>query len=100
MRELSFIRFGSPEVVAIARGELGKIRKIDGTFVLRRRGMSMSDAKRAIDEILDQGRVVVEVPTVESVEVFSRELRAAGFTPTFPSAQAREARERVEVGEN
>ncbi len=97
-RAIDLVRSGSPEVVAIERGEWGKIRTIDAIFALRRRGLTMLKAKRSIEAAVEQGRVVVGVPVVESVDVLAGELRAAGFTPTFLTPKApdvRELRERL-----
>ncbi|HEY3721554.1 MAG TPA: transcriptional regulator [Roseiarcus sp.] len=58
----------------------------------------MLKAKRAIEAALDEGRVVVGVPVVESVDVLAGELRAAGFNPAFLTPKApdvRELRERL-----
>src|SRR5271156_3366736 len=87
-RAIDLVPSGSPEVVAIERGEWGNICKIDAIFALRRRGLTMLKAKRAIEAAVEQGRVIVGVPVVESVDVFGGELRAAGFTPTFVTPQA------------
>jgi DNA-binding transcriptional regulator YiaG len=47
-------------------------------MALARRGMTMLRAKRAVESMLDDGEVAIEVPTVESVPVLFGELRKAG----------------------
>jgi putative transcriptional regulator len=92
-RAIDLVPSGSPEVVAIERGEWPGIRSIDAIFALRRRGLTMLKAKRAIEAALDEGRVVVGVPVVESVDVLAGELRAAGFNPAFLTPKASDVRE-------
>jgi len=48
-------------------------------MALARRGMTMLRAKRAIEAMLEDGEVAVDVPTVEDVGVLARELRRAGI---------------------
>ena len=48
-------------------------------MALARRGMTMLRAKRAIELMLDDGEVAVEVPTVESVPTLASDLRKAGL---------------------
>lgn len=55
------------------------MRTIDATKALARRGMTMLRAKRAIEAMLDDGEVAVEVPMVEDLGVLARELRRAGI---------------------
>jgi putative transcriptional regulator len=92
VRDINLVPSGSPEVVAIERGPWGKIRTIDAIFALRRRGLTMLKAKRAIEAAVEVGRVVVEVPVVESVETLAGELRAAGFLPAFLTPKAPDVR--------
>jgi hypothetical protein len=97
-RAIDLVPSGSPEVVAIERGEWGGIRTIEAIFALRRRGLTMLKAKRAIEAALERGRVIVGVPIVESPDILAGELRAAGFAPTFLTPRApdvRELRERL-----
>ena len=53
-------------------------RTIDAALSLARRGMSMLRAKRAIEALLESGRVVVELPTVEDAAAVAAELSQAG----------------------
>jgi putative transcriptional regulator len=56
-----------------------RIKTIDATLALARRGMTMLRAKRAIEAMLDDGEVAVEVPTVEDLDALTRDLRNAGI---------------------
>ena len=88
---ISRVASGSPVDLILRPGpDLDRIRTIDATKALARRGMSMSDAKQAIEVMLDNGEVAVEVPTVEDLGVLADELRLAGVDVRRP-AQARRA---------
>jgi putative transcriptional regulator len=67
------------------------IRTIDAAMALARRGMTLLRAKRAIEAMLDDGEVAVEVPTVEDFDALARELSKAGV------AAARIASDPVDV---
>ncbi len=54
-------------------------RTIDAMMTLARRGLSLLRAKRAVEAVLEEGRVIVQLPTVEDVVVVVSELAAAGF---------------------
>jgi DNA-binding XRE family transcriptional regulator len=97
-RAIDLVPSGSTEVVAIERGEWSKIKSISAILALRRRGLTLLKAKRSIETATEEGRVVVGVPVVESVDVLADELGAAGFIPTFLTPKApdvRELRERL-----
>jgi len=55
-------------------------------FVLARRGLTMLRAKRAIEELLKDGRVFVDLPTVESVELLIKDLTQAGIAAALVEA--------------
>ena len=54
-------------------------RTIDATLSLARRGLEMLPAKRAIEALVRDGRVLVDLPMVEDVAVLTDELAAAGI---------------------
>lgn len=68
-------------------------------FALARRGMTMLRAKRAVEMLLETGRVFVEVPMVESAEALSTELARTGIAaaPVNPDihVDVRELRQRL-----
>lgn len=47
-------------------------------FALARRGLTMLKAKRAIEALLADGRVFVDLPTVESRNALAEDLQSAG----------------------
>jgi len=47
-------------------------------MALARRGMTMLRAKRALEAMLEDGEVAVEVPTVHDLSALASELRKAG----------------------
>lgn len=53
---------------------------MDGALVLARRGMTMLRAKRAMERLLERGKALVELPTVESETAAMAELSSAGIT--------------------
>jgi putative transcriptional regulator len=59
-----------------------RLKTVDATMALTRRGMTMLRAKRAVEAMLEDGEVVLEVPTVEDVAVLAKELRKAGIKAT------------------
>jgi putative transcriptional regulator len=70
-----------------------ELKVIDAMFTLARRGINMLQAKRAIEALLDQGRISVELPTVEDTQAVVQELAAAGIAASsVEPAQTRDAR--------
>lgn len=63
-------------------------------FVLARRGLTMLRAKRTIEALLEDGRVFVELPTVEDPKAVTDDLARAGIAaapvepPRLPERQA------------
>jgi len=73
------VRSGSPvDLILRPDGALAKVKTIDATGILVRRGLSVLKAKRTIEAMLSHGEVRVHVPTVENVKILSRELKAVG----------------------
>eukprot|EP01037_Dinobryon_pediforme_P002667 gene2667-2706_t len=71
---------GSAVLLALYRPEvLSGIRSIDAVFALHRRGMTLLKAKRAVEEVLDKGLAVAQVPLVEDAEALLADLGRAGF---------------------
>lgn len=52
-------------------------------LALARRGVSMLRAKRTIEALIEDGRVFVELPTVEDVQAFVTDLAGAGIAAAF-----------------
>jgi putative transcriptional regulator len=60
------------------RGRLGPVATIPAIEALVKRHLPLLRAKRAIEAMLDDGAVFVELPLVEDVQQLAGELRAAG----------------------
>lgn len=97
--DIDLVRSGSPEAVALAPGaDPRRVRTIEAIIALRRRGLPMLRAKRAVESALAQGGVELTVPVVDSLDALAGELRQAGFsivslTPRAPNV--RQLRERL-----
>jgi len=73
-------RCGSPVVLLLRPGaELARHRRIDAIHALVSGGTTMLRAKRAVEQALEQGRAVIELPHVESPPDLQMALGAAGF---------------------
>lgn len=74
---------GSPGVVALRPGaSLGDIRSVSASMSLARRGISMLRAKRSLEEMIETGRAVVALPTIEDIAVLTGELSEHGVVAT------------------
>jgi len=96
---VDLVRSGSSEVAALApSSDLRRVKTIEAILALRRRGLSMLKAKRAIETASKEGKVVLTVPVVDSVAALAGELRAAGFSTSIltpRSVDVRRLRERL-----
>jgi putative transcriptional regulator len=54
-------------------------RTVDAMTTLARRGLTLLKAKRAIEALVEDGRVFVDLPTVEDHEILRTELDRAGI---------------------
>ena len=96
------VAFGSPAtfILRLAPGR-GTPRTIDATHALARRGLTLLRAKRAIERLVAEGRVVVALPTVEDAATLTDDLAAAGIIAARrdPSAtvDVRALRERLRL---
>lgn len=79
---------GSPEEL-ILRPEREDVATISAVMALARRGLSMLKAKRAVEAMIANGRVIVELPTVESPDALAAELKDAGVATLFRSMEDR-----------
>ena len=81
IQEIDRVDSGSPAVIVLRpKARNSSIRTIDAAQVLARRGLTMLKAKRAIEDAIEVGKAVVEVPMVESQNNLARELERAGFS--------------------
>jgi putative transcriptional regulator len=93
IRAVDRVQSGSAAVLVLRLPNPPAIpRPIDAMFALARRGMTMLRAKRAIETLIETGRVFVELPTVESIEALVGELKASGV-----AAASIDANKRIDV---
>jgi putative transcriptional regulator len=80
VRTVDVVPDGSPEVLTL-RGEAKgcEFLTVRAALALARRGLSLLEAKRADEILLDESEVTVRLPGVESRDVLARELSAAGI---------------------
>src|SRR5262245_31146237 len=79
VRGVDRVASGSPGDIVLCPGpDRARIKSIDATMSLARRGMTLLRAKRAIEGMLKDGEVAVGVPTVEDFATLAGELRKAG----------------------
>lgn len=88
IRDIDRVPSGSPAVFVLRLPPGGPVpRTIDAIHALARRGMTMLRAKRAVEAMLEDGRVFVDVPTVEDPAALAAELAAAGIAGAPVEAQ-------------
>jgi putative transcriptional regulator len=96
---IDLVQSGSSEVLALTPADdLRRVKTVYAILALRRRGVTMLKAKRAIEAAVDEGRVVLTVPVVENVSALAKELRDVGFTTSRLTPRAvdvRQLRERL-----
>lgn len=103
IRAIDRVTSGSPAVFVLRLPLAGgpRPRTIDATHALARRGMSMLRAKRAIESLLEKGRVFVELPMVEDTKALTEDLAKAGVSAVWiqpdPTVDVRALRERLEL---
>jgi putative transcriptional regulator len=72
-------------------------RTIDAIHALARRGLSLLQAKRAIESLLEKGRIFVDLPMVEDTTALTSDLTKAGIAAAWikpdPTINVRELRE-------
>ena len=102
IRDIGRVPSGSPAVFVLRLTPGGPApRTIDAIHALARRGMTMLRAKRAVEAMLDDGGVLVDVPTVEDPAALAGDLAAAGITATLVempgTVDVRGLRERLQL---
>ncbi len=94
VRGVDRVKSGSPaDIVLRARLETSKLKTVDATMALARRGLTLLRAKRTIEAVLDAGETIVHVPMVENAASLFSELRAAGFKPSKLASGITDVRE-------
>ncbi len=70
---------GSPEDLVLRPADgLAKVATIPAIMALAKRGMTLLQAKRAIEGIVEHGEALVLVPMVEDRHLFAQELQSSG----------------------
>ncbi len=93
---------GSPAVFVLRlQPDNARPRAIDAIHALARRGMTMLRSKRAVEALLDKGRVFVDLPTVEDTGALIQDLAGAGIAAACiqrdMTVNVRELRERLDL---
>ncbi len=80
VRGIDRVPSGSPAVFVLRLPPgRGLPRTIDGMFALARRGLTMLQAKRKIEALVEDGRVFVDLPIVEDPKALAADLAKAGI---------------------
>ncbi len=84
---VSRVPSGSAAAFALRPASGGKaaVRAVTAALALARRGVPMLRAKRAVEEMLDRGRAVVALPTVEDPAAVVRDLAESGIAAASAS---------------
>lgn len=98
-RAIDRVRGGSPAVLSLRPSPNRKqVKTVSIALALAKRGLSMLRAKRAVEEMVECGRVVLLLPKVESYSALAAELAEAGCSAASMAAHevdVRELRERL-----
>lgn len=102
IRTIDRVTSGSPAVFVLRLALDGpQPRTMDAIHALARRGLSLLRAKRAVESLLEKGRVFVDLPMVEDIQVLTDELARAGITGAWIqpdlTVNVRELRERLDL---
>jgi len=98
-RVIDRVRTGSPAVLSLrpSRGRNG-VKTVSVALALGKRGMTLLRAKRAVEEMIERGRVVLLLPKLESESALAKELADAGCVAASVATQevdVRALRERL-----
>lgn len=81
VRDVERVPSGSRRAVILSLNRrLHEVRIIDATLALAKRGVTMLRAKRALEAVLDRGRALVVLPTVEDDSALQGDLENAGVS--------------------
>lgn len=88
IRAIDRVTSGSPAVFILSLPLGDSIpQTVDGTLSLARRGLTLLKAKRAIEALVEDRRVVVDLPMVEDPKILAAELAEAGVTAELAAAE-------------
>jgi len=81
IRDVDRVHSGSAvDLIIRPAKDLASIRTIDAVNALARRGMSLLQAKRAVERMIESGEASIHLSTVEGERELARELGAAGVS--------------------
>ena len=99
IQDVSRVASGSPLVLSLSPSQTAKeVLTVPATLALAKRGLTLLKAKRVIEEMLDSGRAVAQIPTVEDEATLAHELGEAGCCASRldrPDVDVRALRERL-----
>lgn len=99
IQDVSRVVCGSPLVLSLSPSRAAtQVLTVPATLALAKRGLTLLKAKRVIEEMLDRGRAVAQIPTVEDETALARELEEAGCSASRmgrPEIDVRALRERL-----
>ncbi|WP_430912392.1 helix-turn-helix domain-containing protein [Methylobacterium sp. sgz302541] len=99
IRDVPRVASGSPLILSLSPNRTAReVLTVPATLALAKRGLTLLKAKRVIEEMLDKGRAVARVPTVEDEGAMARELGEAGCRASRldrPEVDVRALRERL-----
>jgi putative transcriptional regulator len=79
VRKVPRVSSGSPRKLTL-RPEREDVAVILAVLALAKRGLSLLTAKQAIEAMIDEGEVIVELPTVESSVDLAADLKRSGVS--------------------
>ncbi len=77
--DVSRVASGSPVVMFLRPATNRELKPVSATLALAKRGLSLLKGKRAVEEIMQKGLAVLELPAVESRRRVLAELAEAGI---------------------
>lgn len=80
VRDVSRVTTGSPAIIAIQRTPDAGLKAVSATTALAKRGVSLLEAKCAIEEMIAKGRAVVTLPIVEDTATLTRHMADCGVS--------------------
>lgn len=78
VREVPRVASGSPAVLTLRPAAGRELQFVSASLAVAKRGLTLLEAKRAIEKVLSEGCAEIEVPVVESLQAMARDLEAAG----------------------
>lgn len=101
VKAVDLVSEGSPAVLTLQIDPRGKtVATVTAALSLVRRGLSMLQAKRAVERLIEEGEVTIKVPRVEDRERLARDLFGAGVIMLTVGAQdvdVKELRESLDL---